>query len=293
MLSPGVPMSLHDLLINSWARLGAVAPDALLEARLQAHFAVQVLAAAGSSLLKPAEDDSHTACEWYDRVQALVGGEIPGGLRAAVRLRDLRLLLLTKEGIELASTPLVGRTLNDGMTWLAGQLAAQSGVEKPVLKRPGYEMPEHALGDGAAFQLDAGAPELATWFANADRALQFVAAREPEALQVRCWPHHFDMATLLNLDPFLPPKKARSIGVGMSPGDENIRQPYFYVTPWPAPKTDHLPGLTGGGTWHRKGWTGAVLTGAKLVSADSAGRQVETLTDFLDSALAACRELLA
>lgn len=287
-------MSLHDLLINSWARLGTVAPDALPEARLQAHYAVQVLAAAGSSLLKPAEDDSHTACEWYDRVQSLVGGEIPGGLRAAVRLRDLRLLLLTKEGVELASTPLAGRTLDDGIAWLAGQLAAQSGVERPVLKRPGYEMPVHPLGAGAAFSVDAAAaPELATWYSNADRALQFVAAREPEALQVRCWPHHFDMATLLNLDPFVPREKARSIGVGMSPGDQAIRQPYFYVTPWPAPKADHLPGLTGGGTWHRKGWTGAVLTGAKLVSADSAERQVETLTDFLDSALAACRELLA
>jgi hypothetical protein len=287
-------MSLHDLLINSWARLGAVAPDALLEARLQAHYAAQILAAAGASLIKPLPDDSHTACEWYDRVQALVGGEIPGGLRAGLRLRDLRLLLLTKEGIELASTPLVGRTLNDGIAWLAGQLAAQSGVEKPVLKRPGYELPAHALGDGAAFKLEAApAAELATWFANADRALQFVAAREPEALQVRCWPHHFDMATPLNLDPFVPREKARSIGVGMSPGDETIRQPYFYVTPWPAPKTEKLPGLPGGGTWQRKGWTGAVLTAAKLVSADSAERQVETLTDFLDSALTACRELLA
>ncbi|MCB9931974.1 MAG: hypothetical protein H6841_00970 [Planctomycetes bacterium] len=287
-------MSLHDLLIASWTKLGVVAPDALAEARLQAHYAVQALAAAGSSLLKPTEDDSHTACEWYDRVQSLVGGEIPGGLRAALRLRDLRLLLLTKDGVELASTPLEGRTLQQGITWLAASLTEQSGALRPALKPPAYQLPEHPLAGEAAFQVPAAsASELATWYANADRALQFVAAREPEALQVRCWPHHFDMATLLKLDPYQPREKARTIGVGMSPGDDAIRQPYFYLTPWPYPKTDNLPGLTGGGTWHRKGWTGAVLTGAKLVSADSAERQVETLTGFIDSALSACRGLLA
>ncbi|MCA8915064.1 MAG: hypothetical protein KDB90_06595 [Planctomycetes bacterium] len=288
-------MSLHDLLIGNWTRLGDVAPDALGSARLQAHFGLQVVAAAGKSLLKPRPDDSQTATGWLDRVHALVGDEIPGGLRVGLRIRDLRLLLLTKDGNDLASLALDGRTLESGIKWLTSQLAEETGTkDRPSIKRPDYEMPDHELGRGGTFGADAETlGELARWYANADRALQFVAAKERDALQVRCWPHHFDMATLLNLDPYEPAEKARTIGVGMSPGDASYKQPYYYVTPWPYPDTDELPGLPSGGTWHRKGWTGAILTGSKLTSAASADRQVAMLTDFLDGALAACKELHA
>ena len=286
-------MSLHDLLTGNWTKLGAVPPDSLSGARLQAHYASQILAAVGKCLLKPRADDSHTAVQWLDRLQALVGDEIPGGLRVGLRLRDLRLLLLTKDGNELASHSLTGRTLKGGIQWLTEQLADETGTkDRPVIVRPDYEMPQSDLEGSGKFDPDAAAlGELARWFANADRALQFVAAREREALQVRCWPHHFDVATLLNLDPYEPAEKARTIGVGMSPGDGSYRQPYFYVTPWPYPKTADLPGLTGGGVWHRDGWTGAILSGAKLTSANTAERQVDTLTEFLGSALTACRKL--
>ncbi|MCB9893425.1 MAG: hypothetical protein H6839_03140 [Planctomycetes bacterium] len=286
-------MSLHDLLIGNWTKLGEVAPDSLSGARLQAHFAVQVVAAAGKSLLRARDDDSQTATGWLDRVQALVGDEIPGGLRVGLRIRDLRLLLLTKDGGDLASFALDGRTLDDGIKWLTSQLADETGTkDRPAIVRPDYEMPEHELAKGGKFEAEAerlGA--LSRWYANADRALQFVAAKERDALQVRCWPHHFDMATLLNLDPYEPAEDARTIGVGMSPGDGSYKQPYYYVTPWPYPDADDLPGLPGGGTWHRQGWTGAILTGAKLMSATTAERQVEMLTEFLEGAIAACKEL--
>jgi predicted HAD superfamily phosphohydrolase YqeG len=77
-------------------------------------------------------------------------------------------------------------------------------------------MPEQT----GAFAAD-GAPlgELANWFANADRALQFISARNKSASRVRCWPHHFDMDTVLH------PGKKRTIGIGMSPGDDSYRQP--------------------------------------------------------------------
>lgn len=281
-------MSLLDQLTGNWIKLGGVSPDALVDSRLQAHWALQILAAAAHSQIKPVPDDSHTSADWFDRVQSLVTEEIPGGFRVGLRLRDLQLRLMDKVGEDYATLNLSGRTLKGGIAWLQEQLAEEAGVDgKPRIERPGYDMSEHAVGSGERFDSDGSAlGELARWYANADRALQLYAAREPDASRVRCWPHHFDIATLIELG------NEHTIGVGMSPGDGSYRQPYFYVTPWPYPEGD-LPILRGGGTWHRKGWTGAVLTGAKLVSNSSAERQVESLTEFLTGAIAGCHEMLS
>ena len=57
-----------------------------------------------------------------------------------------------------------------------------------------------------------------------------------------CWPHHFDIATLVKLEDGQP-ANARSIGVGVSPGDEYYAQPYVYVSPWPRFDAGKLPDL--------------------------------------------------
>lgn len=281
-------MALRDQLTSNWIKLGGVSPDALVDARLQAHWALQISAAAAHSQIKPAPDDSHTSLDWIDRLQTLVSEEIPGGFRVGLRVRDLQLRLMNKQGEDYATLNLSGRTLNVGIKWLQDQLKEEAGLDGlPRIERPEYDMPEHAVGTNERFECDSAAlGELARWYANADRALQLYAAREPDASRVRCWPHHFDVATLLELG------DERTIGVGMSPGDGSYRQPYFYVTPWPYPKGE-LPVLRGGGTWHRRGWTGAVLTGSKLVANSSAERQVQALTDFLAGAIEGCREALS
>ena len=61
-------------------------------------------------------------------------------------------------------------------------------------------------------------------------------------------------------------ESARSIGVGLSPGDETYAQPYFYVSPWPAPKNPKLPALPPGGHWHTKDFFAAVATADELLA---------------------------
>ena len=76
----------------------------------------------------------------------------------------------------------------------------------------------------------------------------------------------------------------------MSPGDDSYDEPYFYVTPWPAPTDITLASLAGGGRWHIEDWTGAVLT-ANALTASRPEEQVEQAVKFLESALAATRKL--
>ena len=83
----------------------------------------------------------------------------------------------------------------------------------------------------------------------------------------------------------------KSIGVGMTPGDGNYAEPYWYVTPWPYPAADDPPRLETG-TWHTDGWIGAVLTGSAVVAAGDARAQRDLSTNFVNSAIRHCKDLL-
>jgi hypothetical protein len=283
--------------VMAWRTLGAVDPKALVESRVALHWAAQVPAALGHTRVPKAEDWSHYALAWLDGPQALVGRPVEdaGGLRAGVRPRDLALVVLERGGRRaVGALPLAGRTLQDGLDWVVATLAERSGTSAVPLESPPHEMPAHALARGAAFPApDAGLAELARWYADAERALTRAAAGRAEAGPVIVWPHHFDAATLLTLAERTPAGDARTIGLGMSPGDEGYAEPYVYVKPWPAPDGVSLPALEGGGAWHRGGWLGAVLTGSAIVADRSTPAQERRVEGFLRSAEAAARTLVA
>jgi hypothetical protein len=259
-----------------WQPLGEVAPKELADARLALHFAAQVVSAAGTTLA-PAKPDP-------------IG---PKGHRAALRMRDCAVAVVGGDGIAVAEVSLGGRTLEDATARLGDALSRALGwaLEAP-LKRPEHDLPEHPVAAGAPFgEVDARALlEVERWLRNADALLRELALREPAASPVRSWPHHFDIATLVTIDRDAPIEEARSVGVGLSPGDGSYAEPYFYVTPWPYPKGE-LPALDGGGAWHTRGFTAAVLTATELL-AGGAVEQEKRARAFVAAAYAACRAAL-
>ena len=132
--------------------------------------------------------------------------------------------------------------------------------------------------------------------ALADARLQLhqaaLAARTNGASEVRCWPHHFDLGTLVVIASNPDGSLAESIGIGLSPGDESYAEPYWYVSPWPYPETAALPALESGGHWHTAGYTSAILTGSEL-TAGPRESQFERLHSFLDTAVASSRDVLS
>jgi hypothetical protein len=262
-----------------------------VEARLVAHWAAQIVAAAGATLVRPAPDDSHASLEWIESARALAGVPLgDGGVRAALRPAALTLVILDAAKVERERLDLRGQTLQGGLSWLSGAIARATGAAAVPLARPVHELPAHAVGAGAPFPDADGAAlaELADAFSRADRRLRAVAASRPSASAVRCWPHHFDIATLLALDPATTPgDAARTIGAGLSPGDGDYPGGYWYVTPWPSPAVSDPPPLAAGGIWHRASWFGAVLP----LSHPDAGDEARA-SAFLESAIAAGRVLL-
>jgi hypothetical protein len=246
----------------------------LVAARIQAHWAAQVVSALGTALLPHREDYSETNLGWDHDRQALMGRSVQG-VTAGLRVADLVWLVA---GPRPAERSAVGSTIADGLRWLHS-VAVENGLANRPLDHGSYDLPPHELARGGRFELVSGLDEVAAWFDVASLAIGRIAEGARGADEVRCWPHNFDLATLLPLG------TGRTIGVGLSPGDADIPEPYFYVTPHPRPEPGEGPVVLPSGRWNERGWFGAVLRGSEIPSDDP-----RTAVDgFLDAAVEACR----
>jgi hypothetical protein len=282
--------------MSDWETLGAVDPRLLTDARLQMHWAAQAASAVGKLLGEPLSDSSQQSFQWVEDVRCLAQAPIAGrtSFRSALRFDTPALAFLDESGKSLHEFSLHGRTLDEAYHWVRERAEELYGAALPGELERGAGLPAHPVAEGALFETSAVAPfaELGRYFGGANRILEGIAARRQEASLVRCWPHHFDIATLVEVDAAGEAETARSLGLGLSPGDGSYGEPYFYVTPWPYPENPELPPLPAGGLWHREGWLGAVLLAESLVGTSSNGSQRRRIQEFLDAALEACRLLL-
>jgi hypothetical protein len=265
-----------------WSELGRVVPQALVSARHLAHHALQWPTRAARANLPAVPDDSHSALLWDAARSAFVSQPF-GNARVGVRITDLALLFLrASDGSETFS--LAGRADAEVRAWLDQRLAGSGLKPASGVKLP-YKLETAATGQPAAGELQ----ELARWFALSADVLEEtrrkLAPMKPSP--AFCWPHHFDIAITVELggDP------ARSVGMGVSPGDEHYAQPYAYVSPYPRPQQEAaLPALAAGGTWHTSGFLGAVMRADEMLARGDARA---ALLAFVAAAFEACREVLS
>ncbi len=271
----------------SWRPLRGVAPNRLAAARVQAHHATQWLARAARAHIMALPDDGHTNLGWNDAFGGLITHPQPDGAMLGLRVADLTLVLLDAAGTKsLDAFALAGHRDADARDWL-GRLAQRRGLDPRKLDAvPPYELPPRP---GETYTVDGDAlGEVAAWFANANAALgairEHVVARGIEAPPVRCWPHHFDLDTLVTLAP------DRSTGIGFEPGDHHYDEPYFYVSIYPAPDVATLPALPTIGHWNTRHFTAAVATATRVCAAtDQGGAVVEFLRVAVDAAIKALK----
>jgi hypothetical protein len=257
-------------------------------ARMQAHCAVQWLARAARGYIPEQAGDGHTSLGWDDAFGGLVTHPLPGGLRLGLRIADLTLVLFG--GGAAAELPLDGRADPEVRTWLGGELATRD-LDPAKLDAPSpYTMPPHVIALGARYSLDEQTEALtahAHWFANAHAALDAVhkhlVARKLKAPAVRCWPHHFDLDTLVDLG------RDRTMGIGYCPGDEFCDEPYFYTSMWPEPPIPRLPLLPAMAHWHTYKFLAALAPAHKILAAHD---QRAYVRQFHDAAIAAALHAL-
>lgn len=223
------------------------------------HWAAQTAAGVGRTLLPKQPDDSQESFTWSDAHAALLQAPVDGR-RAGIRFRDLTLIVVERDAIT-QSFAMRGHTLDEGFAFFERIFGA-------TLQRPAEGMPEEPRD----YDVDASAlAEAECLYAEANAILTTV--RDAQWSAVRCWPHHFDIATLLTHS------NGNTLGAGLSPADATRNEPYYYVTPWPYPDASRLPKLAHG-AWNTNGWTGAILPAAR-------GR--ERIELFLREAIATLR----
>jgi hypothetical protein len=255
-----------------WHKLPPLDRAALHEARLQAHHAAQWLARTARAFVPPQPNDGHTNLGWDGALGGLTTHALKQGSVLGLDIGALTLKLWDAPGqAGLQTMSLDGRRDADVRAWLGAQLKAR-GLDAAALDAPSpYAMPDHPIEKGAAYAGSALAGPLAAlvaWFANGHGALQDtlqpVLARGIAAPPVRCWPHHFDLDSLLSLG---AGDAARTVGLGFCPGDDYYDEPYFYISTYPPPDVATLPALPAVGHWHTHHFTAAVAEATRIVAA--------------------------
>lgn len=283
---------------KSWKRLGRVSPGELTDARQQLHQAAQIVAAVGISYLEPRKDYGHGSFIWLENLEAFAIEEVKAEGRYQFGLHPGNFVLLVIQGGRTtARFPLDHRTQMEAIEWLKQQLSASGLEPHRFTMEKKYTIPTYPQSENEPFlarNRDAFA-ELAAYFANAHAMLQAVAETFTGISEIRCWPHHFDLAATI---PF-PAKKSNSeevpmIALGLSPGDEFYGEPYFYIYPWPYPDLDDisLPELPEGGLWHREKWFGSVLPAMRIIAQPASEGQIATCVNFFQEAINISRSLL-
>lgn len=261
-----------------WSRLGRTPPAALVEARKLAHCAAQWPARSARANLSAVPDDSHSAFSWDASHAALVCKPLPakgGEVRVGIRLARLELIITGGDNV-LDAFQFEGKADASAGVWLDSKLRTLGLKPTEGVKLP-YEPPDRAASARAyeLRMLGRELGELSRWFAGPAETLQDFSAKLAGLRPgpVLCWPHHFDIATLVPLDSG-GGESVRSIGVGFSPGDGFYAQPYVYINPSPRFDGGKLPDLPAPGHWHTEGFFGAVATGDELLQMKDRSRAV-------------------
>ena len=274
---------------TTWQATNTRGARLLTDARLQLHHAAQFGTAMGVSYLQSEADDSHTSLGWDAGLSAMMVRDVGvngGAVAVGVRVADLT-LIVTRDGSPVTTIPLDGMTIAAATDATLAQLAAEELDPARFAFARHFEIPAHPVARGATFDVNDrdSFAELSRWFGNAALQLGRIAKTVPGASEVRIWPHHFDIATLVKIGP------DASVGAGMVAGDGYYDEPYFYVNAYPQPLANQLTDpLAGGGMWHTREWIGAVLPGSR-VSGDAAAQQTQVQV-FLDASITACRALV-
>ncbi|MEO0534827.1 MAG: hypothetical protein AAF215_13300 [Cyanobacteria bacterium P01_A01_bin.123] len=278
----------------AWRPVGAVDPLKLVEARNQAHHALQLPAMAAIAFVPFREDYGHLNFGWLDSLSAFVTRDIPtasGTVQFGIRLADLALLILGDGALKF-TYPMHGKTNAEARIWL---LAEAEKLGLPLDKFPAAspsEIPAHPVESGAAYDVETHAEAMAefcNYYGNASLMLETVRESyldvKPGPNEIRMWPHHFDIAVLVTLEDS-DPETAKAFGFGFEPGDESCEQPYFFTYPWPrSQRPETLPTLAGLGHWTPPGtWFGTILKGEDLCQTPADQQQTVTETYLRDAA---------
>lgn len=246
-----------------WREFRPVDIDALAETRDQFHQALQSVAAVGRKFLPAVKNDENGTLVWVPGLSRLAGNWVTGSqaFRSSISFEDFCIYLVDDKVNTISKFELEGKKQSQVLIWLEEQIGKLGLDAFDLTMNLPYKIPQYPTQSGAPFSADLKmSQELSKYYHNT-----FVSIRELsvdygiQKPEIKIWPHHFDLATSIILKDTGDDETNTSLQMGISPGDHEFDQPYFYVNTWPHVDTTHLDKLSNGALWHEDEWTGAVL----------------------------------
>ena len=219
--------------MSNWENRKGVALQPLEDARKALHQAVQLVGAVPRRLLPVDPTDVTASLPWNSERKAFQSISVPedGDVQVGLNIADFELFVV-KGSQKEAGLSLVGKSVLEALDWLKtslGNLGLDSGalnLELPyAIDTYDYSLPLQAKAEALE--------EYALLYDHIYQELVRIKETSPKTYDIRCWPHHFDLATLIPLATNDKGEVTQSTGIGLSPGDEGIPEPYVYVNIWP------------------------------------------------------------
>ncbi|MEQ9300849.1 MAG: DUF5996 family protein [Cyclobacteriaceae bacterium] len=276
--------------MNKWKRIKGVDREVLRDTRKTLHQTVQIVSAFPRHLLPHDPTDGTASLEWNPEDKALQSIPVPNShdleMRSGLSFKDF-LLTIKYADMSCDKFHILGKSVNAGMDWLKRELKKMAFASESLTLDLPYEI--ESYDNAASLMVNKRAcKEYARLYGNTFQALSELVDNFPEAHDIRCWPHHFDLATLIPVGTDDKGEITKSIGVGLSPGDEGVEEPYLYVNVWPDIELEVLQQhVLPAGRWNTEGWSGAVLTYTELLNSSD---QADIFTQFIEMAVAALQK---
>jgi len=271
--------------------------QSLIPAWREAHFAAQAAAEIGKSWGEEQADDSHSSFAWFrgEDGRGLEGVPAVGAKPFVARLKfeGLELSVYDGHARTIADFGLAGHTLADAMQWIDGVATREMGPRKQDAT-PAPDLPEHAVGNGAAFTDDPdGFNDLADLYDATYLMIEKLREGVPAFDHARCWPHHFDLASLAVLATDESGSMTKTVGVGITPPDSVDDAGYWYVSPWARDGVAGSPSYPGleVGRWIDRG-SGVSMAVLPVTELSGEGERSEKLAGFIAQAFNACTGVL-
>ncbi|MEP4532356.1 MAG: DUF5996 family protein [Cyclobacteriaceae bacterium] len=258
-------------------------------AKEQAHQAVQPVSAVARKFLPEVPNDANATLAWVPGFTRLAGHWVTGAksFRASFSFLDFNIYLVDEKVNTISQIQLLGKSQNQLLIWLEEQIGKLELDASDLTMNLPYDLPDYDSKGSSVFSAEQQMVlELSKYYHNTYVVLKEVCkSLSKDDFTIQTWPHHFDLAVSIIVKDTGDPETDSTVSLGMSPGDGEFSEPYFYVNTWPHVNTRELPKLASGAKWHEESWTGAVLAASQVVNQpDQKGtvsRFFETVSEIL------------
>lgn len=268
--------------MSNWKNVTGLDLAVLKKNRKALHQAVQLVGAFPRNMLPHDPTDGTASLVWNSTIKSLeslpyVNNE--GAFKVGLSFTSFE-LYIELEGDKKSACSLDGMSVNEGLAWLKQSLSELSVKADHLSLDLPYEIENYDYSEVLVIDQQV-LQEYADLYQNTQNALQNVLTNWKEAYDIRCWPHHFDLATLIPLKTDSEGEISKSIGIGLSPGDEGVEEPYVYVNIWPQVNLNILEKYSLPiGQWNKEGWSGAVLTYSQMLGSKNQEGDYQSFIDF-------------